>query len=73
MIKFEWDEPKAVANLKKHQVSFDEAKSIFEAVAYSLKDDLDAAKCAHSMPISRLRTGTQRAWLLRQSPVESAP
>jgi uncharacterized protein len=29
MIKFEWDEPKAAANLKKHQVSFEEAKSIF--------------------------------------------
>ena len=29
MIKFEWDEPKAAANLKKHQISFEEAKSIF--------------------------------------------
>jgi len=29
MIKFEWDEPKAVANLKKHHVSFEDAKSIF--------------------------------------------
>ncbi len=29
MIKFEWDPPKAAANLKKHQVSFDEAKSVF--------------------------------------------
>lgn len=29
MIKFEWDPPKAVANLKKHQVSFEEAKSVF--------------------------------------------
>ena len=29
MIKFEWDEPKATANLKKHQISFEEAKSIF--------------------------------------------
>jgi uncharacterized DUF497 family protein len=29
MIKFEWDESKAAANLKKHQVSFEEAKSIF--------------------------------------------
>lgn len=29
MIKFEWDEAKATANLKKHQVSFEEAKSIF--------------------------------------------
>lgn len=29
MIKFEWDLPKAAANLKKHQVSFDEAKTVF--------------------------------------------
>jgi len=29
MIKFEWDVPKASANLKKHQVSFDEARSVF--------------------------------------------
>jgi uncharacterized DUF497 family protein len=29
MIKFEWDEPKALANLKKHLVSFEEAKTIF--------------------------------------------
>ena len=29
MIKFEWDPPKASANLKKHNVSFDEAKSVF--------------------------------------------
>jgi uncharacterized DUF497 family protein len=29
MIKFEWDLSKATANLKKHQVSFDEAKSVF--------------------------------------------
>ena len=29
MIELEWDKAKAAANLKKHQVSFDEAKSIF--------------------------------------------
>ena len=29
MTKFEWDEGKAAANLKKHQISFEEAKSIF--------------------------------------------
>ncbi|MCO5105223.1 MAG: BrnT family toxin [Burkholderiaceae bacterium] len=28
-MNFEWDTPKAAANLKKHQVSFDEAKSVF--------------------------------------------
>jgi uncharacterized DUF497 family protein len=29
MITFEWDPSKAAANLKKHQVSFEEAKSVF--------------------------------------------
>ena len=29
MITFEWDSSKAAANLKKHQVSFEEAKSVF--------------------------------------------
>lgn len=29
MIEFEWNPSKASANLKKHQVSFEEAKSVF--------------------------------------------
>lgn len=29
MIAFEWDSPKAAANLKKHAVSFEEAQSVF--------------------------------------------
>ena len=29
MISFEWDDAKAAANLKKHPVSFEEAKTIF--------------------------------------------
>jgi hypothetical protein len=29
MIEFEWNAVKAAANLKKHHVSFEEAKSIF--------------------------------------------
>lgn len=29
MIRFEWDPPKAGANLRKHRVSFEEAKSVF--------------------------------------------
>ena len=28
-LHFEWDEPKAKANIKKHGVSFDEAKTVF--------------------------------------------
>ena len=29
MIEFEWDASKASANLKKHQVSFEDARSVF--------------------------------------------
>ena len=29
MIRFEWDASKATGNLRKHRVSFDEAKSVF--------------------------------------------
>ena len=29
MIRFEWDPPKAAANIRKHRVSFEEAKSVF--------------------------------------------
>lgn len=29
MIKFEWDSPKATANIKKHGISFEEAQSVF--------------------------------------------
>lgn len=28
-LDFEWDEYKAIANLKKHKISFDEAKTVF--------------------------------------------
>ena len=29
MLEFKWDSSKAAANLRKHRVSFDEAKSVF--------------------------------------------
>jgi uncharacterized protein len=32
-LSFEWDDPKAVANLRKHGVSFDEAEDLFAAAA----------------------------------------
>jgi uncharacterized DUF497 family protein len=28
-LRFEWDEPKAAANFKKHGISFEEAKTVF--------------------------------------------
>jgi uncharacterized DUF497 family protein len=35
-MKFEWDENKAARNLSKHEVSFNEAKTIFDDPLYSL-------------------------------------
>jgi len=40
MIKFEWDTIKAASNQKKHDVSFDEAKSVFyDEFAVQFYDD----------------------------------
>jgi len=38
-LKFEWDAHKASANLKKHGVSFDEAKAVFYDERAKLIDD----------------------------------
>lgn len=49
--RFEWDETKAVANLRKHGVPFEEAASVFsDPLAYTF-DDLD-----HSVDEQRLLT-----------------
>jgi uncharacterized DUF497 family protein len=40
-LSFEWDERKAAANLRKHGVSFDEAKSVFQDANAQLIDDPD--------------------------------
>jgi len=40
-LRFEWDERKAAANLKKHGVSFEEAKSVFVDERAKLIDDPD--------------------------------
>lgn len=40
-LKFEWDAHKAAANLKKHGVSFDDAKTVFYDEHARLIDDPD--------------------------------
>ena len=40
-LHFEWDERKAAANVKKHGVSFEEAKSVFHDEHARLIDDPD--------------------------------
>ena len=38
-VKFEWDKTKAAANLKKHRVSFDEARTVFNDPLARIFDD----------------------------------
>ena len=38
-MEFEWDESKAAANLEKHGVSFEEAKTVFDNVLAVIFDD----------------------------------
>ncbi|PWF48968.1 BrnT family toxin [Massilia glaciei] len=40
-LRFEWDDRKAAANLRKHGVSFEEAKSVFVDEHAKLIDDPD--------------------------------
>jgi uncharacterized DUF497 family protein len=40
-MKFEWDEQKNKSNIKKHSVSFDEAKTIFYSEQALIFDDPD--------------------------------
>lgn len=45
MIRFEWDAPKAAANLKKHRVSFEDAQSVFYGeFAVQFFDDLHSSE-----------------------------
>jgi hypothetical protein len=38
-MKFEWDQSKAASNLKKHGVSFEEAKTVFDNLLAVIFDD----------------------------------
>lgn len=40
-MEFEWDEDKNQANIRKHGVSFETAKRIFEGPVFSMLDDRD--------------------------------
>jgi uncharacterized protein len=39
--EFEWDDRKAAANLKKHEVSFEQARNVFDDVDSIDRDDPD--------------------------------
>jgi uncharacterized protein len=38
-MKFEWDESKQIANLEKHEISFEEAKTVFDNPLAAIFDD----------------------------------
>ena len=40
-MEFEWNKQKAEANLKKHEVSFDEAKTVFDDLLFVIFADSD--------------------------------
>jgi uncharacterized DUF497 family protein len=46
-MEFEWDKNKAVANLSKHKVSFDEAKTVFNDPLYIDFYDIDHSDDEH--------------------------
>ena len=43
-LRFDWDPAKAAANLRKHGVSFDEARTVFEDAEGLIIPDLDRAE-----------------------------
>lgn len=46
-MKFEWDKNKSIANLSKHKVSFDEAKTVFSDPLYIDFYDIDHSDDEH--------------------------
>jgi len=56
-LRFEWDERKAVANAKKHGVSFDEAKSAFADERAKLIDDPDHSEDEERFVLLGLSSG----------------
>ena len=44
MIRFEWDENKNIINMRKHKISFDEAKTVFYDDEALLIEDVEHSK-----------------------------
>ena len=57
-LHFEWDKKKAVANLGKHGVSFEEASSIFyDSLAFIFDDEEHSAEETREIIIGHSSTG----------------
>jgi uncharacterized protein len=46
-MKFEWDRQKAEINLRKHNVSFEEAMTVFKDTLAFIFDDMEHSKSEH--------------------------
>lgn len=57
-MKFEWDADKAEANLARHEVSFDEAKTVFDDPLYVDFHDPDHSYDEHRFLIVGVAAGT---------------
>ena len=56
-LRFEWDHAKAVANRRKHRVSFEEAQSIFLDESAVLIDDPDHSRTEQRFVLVGLSAG----------------
>jgi uncharacterized DUF497 family protein len=57
-LDFEWDEDKAAANLKKHKISFDEAKTVFgDPFSITINDPKHSAAERRFIDIGTSATG----------------
>jgi uncharacterized DUF497 family protein len=59
-LRFEWDARKAAANLEKHAVSFEEAKSVFYDERGKLIDDPDRSEHEERFILLGLSSGMKR-------------
>ena len=56
--RFEWDDVKAVLNLRKHRVSFEESASVFaDPLAYTFADPDHSADEERMLPFGYSHTG----------------
>ena len=56
--EFEWDDAKAEANLRKHRISFDTARRVFEDADALRGDDLDSSDEEDRFYVIGVRNGS---------------
>ena len=72
-LKFEWDESKAAGNLKKHKVSFEEAKTVFsDPFSITIDDPEHSADEMRFIDIGSSANGTILGGILYRAKQDSA-